>query len=320
MRVLRVTAGPAAGQSISVESQVIIGRENADLMIDDPELSRHHTAVRPGEYGVVIEDLGSTNGTFVNGVRIGEPVMLATSGTIRVGLTEIEVELAPDVPEPTYVQDVPAPAPPPVAAAAPAPPAAEAQAPPAAPLPPAAPPAPAGAPPVEPAPTAEPPAQRRRPPVLVLLLGLLVIAGVAGGLVFALQGGDSAKKHLFVGTARTTALAPGLNVTVVGLLQARPTGRMSLVIERRVNGNPRPGGLAVPLLFHMVCSQPGGSFIADFVGTVQITRTGGDIEQGLATVSQGTGTYKDVKGSFTIFGNNKLGTISRFRLQGSLEY
>jgi EmrB/QacA subfamily drug resistance transporter len=92
-RKLRVIWGPAAGHSLSVEQEVVIGREGADLTILDPELSRRHAAVRPVPNGVEIEDLGSTNGTWVNGERIDKPVTLATSGKLQLGTTEIQVEL-----------------------------------------------------------------------------------------------------------------------------------------------------------------------------------------------------------------------------------
>jgi EmrB/QacA subfamily drug resistance transporter len=76
-----------------VKQEVVIGREGADLTILDPELSRRHAAVRPVPDGVEIEDLGSTNGTWVNGERIAERVTLTTSGKLQLGTTEIQVEL-----------------------------------------------------------------------------------------------------------------------------------------------------------------------------------------------------------------------------------
>jgi S-DNA-T family DNA segregation ATPase FtsK/SpoIIIE len=94
MRTLRVTSGPAAGATLEVERQIVIGRENADLTIRDPELSRRHALVRPIERGLAIQDLDSLNGTFVNGERIDGEVLLTTSAWVRVGTSRIEVELA----------------------------------------------------------------------------------------------------------------------------------------------------------------------------------------------------------------------------------
>jgi len=96
---LTVTSGPAAGTEVKVEHELIIGRRKADLTIRDPELSRRHAAVRPDEAGVVVEDLGSLNGTFVDGERISGPVTLTTA-TVRVGCSELSLRLATTAAEP----------------------------------------------------------------------------------------------------------------------------------------------------------------------------------------------------------------------------
>jgi pSer/pThr/pTyr-binding forkhead associated (FHA) protein len=95
--ILRVVSGPAAGASCDVEHEVTIGRENADLTIPDSQVSRRHALVRPVENGLVVEDLGSLNGTFLNGESLSEPVTLTASATLRVGLSEIVVDLGPGV-------------------------------------------------------------------------------------------------------------------------------------------------------------------------------------------------------------------------------
>ena len=108
-RTLRVTSGPASGQSIDVDQEIVVGRFGADLTIDDAEMSRRHAAVRPVEQGVEIEDLGSTNGTQVNGRRISGVERLTSSGTLRVGTSEIQVELSLALagPEVTKERDIP---------------------------------------------------------------------------------------------------------------------------------------------------------------------------------------------------------------------
>ena len=93
MRRLTVTTGPAAGQTVDVEGELVIGREHAGLTIADPEMSRRHALVRLVEQGMSVEDLGSTNGTFVNENQIASAVALATGDTIRLGTTQIEVEV-----------------------------------------------------------------------------------------------------------------------------------------------------------------------------------------------------------------------------------
>src|SRR4051794_21079596 len=93
MHTLEVTSGPAAGQSLELGDELVIGREDAGLVIDDPEISRRHARICPVDGGVMVEDLGSTNGTFVNGERASEPVTLRESGQIRLGTTEIAVNI-----------------------------------------------------------------------------------------------------------------------------------------------------------------------------------------------------------------------------------
>src|SRR3954447_25649418 len=93
MLTLEVTSGPGTGQSVEVNEEIVIGREDAGLVIDDPEISRRHARICPVDGGVMVEDLGSTNGTFVNGERASEPVTLRESGQIRLGTTEIAVNI-----------------------------------------------------------------------------------------------------------------------------------------------------------------------------------------------------------------------------------
>jgi pSer/pThr/pTyr-binding forkhead associated (FHA) protein len=92
MARLRVVSGPAAGQTVDVEEEVVIGREDTDLEIDDDELSRRHAVVRRHANRLQVEDLGSTNGTFVDGNRIAEPTLLGGGAEIKIGTTVLVVE------------------------------------------------------------------------------------------------------------------------------------------------------------------------------------------------------------------------------------
>jgi FHA domain len=91
MASLWVISGSRAGQSVGVTGELVIGRDNADLTIDDAEVSRRHAAVRLEGGQLEVEDLGSANGTFVNGSRIEGPVKVGGGAKIRVGRTEFEV-------------------------------------------------------------------------------------------------------------------------------------------------------------------------------------------------------------------------------------
>src|SRR5690348_3178770 len=94
MATLTITTGPAQGQSIECNREVVLGREGVDVVIDDDEVSRRHTAIRPGSRGIEVEDLGSLNGTFLNGERISDVATVTSNATLRVGNTEMALEIA----------------------------------------------------------------------------------------------------------------------------------------------------------------------------------------------------------------------------------
>jgi Protein of unknown function (DUF3662)/FHA domain len=74
------------------EEPVTIGRlPDCAIALSDSQVSRHHTEVKRGEQGFIVVDLGSLNGTLVNGVVIQEHA-LADGDIIRVGETEIRYE------------------------------------------------------------------------------------------------------------------------------------------------------------------------------------------------------------------------------------
>jgi len=87
-----VTAGPEAGRRVELGREVAIGRQDADLVVGDPEVSRRHAVLRRSGGSVVVEDLDSTNGTFVNGERIRGPIKVGPGDQVRVGRTTLEIE------------------------------------------------------------------------------------------------------------------------------------------------------------------------------------------------------------------------------------
>ena len=92
MARLRVVSGPNAGLTVDVEQELVIGRQDTDLAIDDDEMSGRHAVVRRHANRLQVEDLGSTNGTFVDGTRIAEPTLLGGGAEIKVGTTVLVVE------------------------------------------------------------------------------------------------------------------------------------------------------------------------------------------------------------------------------------
>jgi pSer/pThr/pTyr-binding forkhead associated (FHA) protein len=89
---LRITSGPLLGERIEVDRELVIGRLDADITIEDEELSRRHLIVRPMHDALEVEDLGSTNGTFVDDSRIGRPTRLRDGATVKLGSTVLVVE------------------------------------------------------------------------------------------------------------------------------------------------------------------------------------------------------------------------------------
>jgi FHA domain len=92
MARLRVVSGPNAGLTVDVDEEVVIGREDTDLALDDDEMSTRHAVVRRHANRLQVEDLGSTSGTFVDGTRIAEPTLLGGGAEIKVGTTVLVVE------------------------------------------------------------------------------------------------------------------------------------------------------------------------------------------------------------------------------------
>jgi pSer/pThr/pTyr-binding forkhead associated (FHA) protein len=113
--VLEVVEGPSAGLRLPVEGVIELGRASRHGRLTDEQVSRHHAKVEPGDGGVTVTDLGSTNGTHVNGRPIAGPRHVRPNGDIRLGLTVLRLRTLADVtdsavsvpPSPTLPQIVP---------------------------------------------------------------------------------------------------------------------------------------------------------------------------------------------------------------------
>jgi pSer/pThr/pTyr-binding forkhead associated (FHA) protein len=96
--MLVVLASPAIEEGTEREldsSPVTLGRapEN-DLVLDADEFaSVRHARIEPRRDGVWLEDLDSTNGTFVNGIKLTRPQKLTPGDVIRIGETDLRYEL-----------------------------------------------------------------------------------------------------------------------------------------------------------------------------------------------------------------------------------
>jgi hypothetical protein len=85
--------GLAGGAEFGVGPGLVIGRaSNSEIRIDDSFASGRHARLYDREGVVYIEDLNSTNGTYVNGRRLGAQQILRPSDRIRIGDTEFRFE------------------------------------------------------------------------------------------------------------------------------------------------------------------------------------------------------------------------------------
>ena len=87
------TTGPLAGERFPVSKEVVIGRAGAGIAIDDAEVSRRHASVRRVEGGLLLSDLGSANGTEVNGTPIDRPTVVVDGDVISVGTASFAVDM-----------------------------------------------------------------------------------------------------------------------------------------------------------------------------------------------------------------------------------
>jgi len=85
MAKLIVIEGPLTGQSFELTDEMTIGRlPECAIALDDASVSRRHTRVQSRPDGVYVEDLNSSNGTFVNGQNIAGPSLLRDGDVVEV--------------------------------------------------------------------------------------------------------------------------------------------------------------------------------------------------------------------------------------------
>jgi pilus assembly protein CpaF len=95
---LVMQTGPTPGRTYPLEkTEISIGREiGSDVFINEAEVSRRHARLTQQAGSYLLEDLGSTNGTFVNGKRLMGPYLMQPGDTILVGEnTTLAFEVAP---------------------------------------------------------------------------------------------------------------------------------------------------------------------------------------------------------------------------------
>jgi signal transduction histidine kinase len=83
-----VLHGPDRGRTFQTgDEPVVLGRESDQIPLSDRTVSRHHAEIAPANGGWVLRDLRSANGTYVNSIRIRQPVRLKHGDQIKIGAT-----------------------------------------------------------------------------------------------------------------------------------------------------------------------------------------------------------------------------------------
>jgi DNA-binding winged helix-turn-helix (wHTH) protein len=89
--------GPLKGQRWALSHTIVLGREaGCDVVIADRQVSRFHARITPSNAGVMLEDLGSKNGTHHNGSELKGPVMLQDGDMVGIALAQQFIFLTSD--------------------------------------------------------------------------------------------------------------------------------------------------------------------------------------------------------------------------------
>lgn len=105
--LLVAQTGPLNGHRWTLRNSLLVGRDSTcDIMIADRQVSRHHVRFTLTAEGVVLEDLGSKNGTFYNGQPVKSPVLLQDGDVIQVALAQQFVFLSSDATVPLDADEV----------------------------------------------------------------------------------------------------------------------------------------------------------------------------------------------------------------------
>jgi pSer/pThr/pTyr-binding forkhead associated (FHA) protein len=90
---LVVTDGPNAGVAVVLEElPILVGRgADATIRLDDDYVSTRHARFVPQGREWYVEDLGSTNGTYIGSQRLSSPILVSVGTPVRIGKTVVEL-------------------------------------------------------------------------------------------------------------------------------------------------------------------------------------------------------------------------------------
>ena len=81
--------GPLSDQSWPLARTVVLGRDSTcDVVIPDRQVSRYHARITPTQEGMILEDLGSKNGTHCNGTPLTSPLVLQDGDMVQIALIQ----------------------------------------------------------------------------------------------------------------------------------------------------------------------------------------------------------------------------------------
>ena len=108
MHFLVILTGKHKGRQIELpEREVWIGRdENCLVRMTSSEVSRRHCLLTPTGRGLLLRDLNSQNGTFVNALRVDDEVMLQSGDRLTIGPVSFEVQCPAEAPSAREEEDV----------------------------------------------------------------------------------------------------------------------------------------------------------------------------------------------------------------------
>jgi pSer/pThr/pTyr-binding forkhead associated (FHA) protein len=82
---LQVTEPGHPSRVVPIDSRLEVGRDCDGLQLDDPTVSRRHLWLEPAPDGLILVDMGSANGTFVDDAKVEQPLALQAGNVIRLG-------------------------------------------------------------------------------------------------------------------------------------------------------------------------------------------------------------------------------------------
>lgn len=89
--------GPLKGQRWQLSQTIVLGREpSCDVVITDRQISRYHARLTPTPEGVILEDMGSKNGTHHNGTSLTAPVVLQDGDYVSIATAQQFIFLISD--------------------------------------------------------------------------------------------------------------------------------------------------------------------------------------------------------------------------------